>query len=427
VTRPGDIGDLDPASATAIGVAAAPTQVLLVEDDPGDALLVKEMLADAAMPFELTWARSLREAEERSTIDFSCVLLDLGLPDAQGLSGLERVLELARRSAVVVLTGFADEHRGIQAVAAGAQDYLVKSEVDSRLLSRSIRYAVERRRADESLRRLYQAEVLAAENARLERGLLPSPLVSDTRIRIATRYRPGRAQALLGGDFYDVVQTPDGALHAIIGDISGHGPDEAALGVCLRIAWRSIVLAGIAPDRVLAAVEALMVSERASPEIFATACMLTIDPDRRSAAVRMAGHPPPLLLTSAPRSVPESPAGPALGILPGNPTPAVHLPLGPRWRLMLYTDGLIEGRIGVGSARLGVPGLIDLVRRGGEIGAGLLDMLLEAAEDMNGGPLADDVAIMLLTHEPGEQAVRGQPPTGAARVPSSRTARAGGG
>ncbi len=402
---------------------AAPTRVLLVEDDPGDAVLVEEMLADAPTSIELVWARTLREAEQHRASDFSCVLLDLGLPDAQGLSGLDRVLRLAKRSAVVVLTGFADEHRGVQAVAAGAQDYLVKSEVDGRLLSRSIRYAIERRRAEESLRRLYEAEVLAAENARLERGLLPSPLLTDQRITVATRYRPGRRRALLGGDFYDVVQTQDGALHAIIGDICGHGPDEAALGVCLRIAWRSIVLAGIAPDRVLAAVEDLMVSERASEEIFATACMLTIDPDRRSAAVRMAGHPAPLLLRPTPRSVPDRPTGPALGILPGQPTPAVHVPLPPGWQLMLYTDGLIEGRVDGGGDRLGVPGLAELAGRSTLGGAGLLDALISSAETLNGGPLADDVAIMLLAHEPEPLP---KPRAGARSAASAPTGQAAG-
>ena len=64
---------------------------------------------------------------------------------------------------------------------------------------------------------------------------------------MVARYRPGRANALLGGDFYDVVETPDGTVHAVIGDVCGHGAAEAAIGVCLRVAWRSLVLAGETP------------------------------------------------------------------------------------------------------------------------------------------------------------------------------------
>src|SRR5256885_1677325 len=66
----------------------------------------------------------------------------------------------------------------------------------------------------------------AAENARLERGLLPRPEVMDPRVVVTPRYRPGR-EAVLGGDFYDVVETPDGSLYLLIGDVAGHGPDEA--------------------------------------------------------------------------------------------------------------------------------------------------------------------------------------------------------
>jgi hypothetical protein len=132
--------------------------------------------------------------------------------------------------AVLVLTGLADEDRGSAAVGAGAQDYLVKGQVDGHLLTRAIRYAVERRRAEAELRRLYAAELQAAENARLERGLLPQPHVTDPRLAVLARYRPG-GDALLDGDFYDVVETADGTLHMLVGDVCGHGPDGERLGV----------------------------------------------------------------------------------------------------------------------------------------------------------------------------------------------------
>ena len=103
------------------------------------------------------------------------------------------MLELSPNIAVLVLTGLDDEHRGTEAVAVGAQDYLVKGSIDGQLLTRAIRYAVERKRADESVRRLYASEARAAENARLERGLLPQPLVRNDWFRVGpARYRPGR-------------------------------------------------------------------------------------------------------------------------------------------------------------------------------------------------------------------------------------------
>ena len=222
--------------------APGPTPVLLIEDDDADALLVEELLLDVAAAVTLSRARSMTEARPLLA-SVTCVLLDLGLPDAQGLQGVRWLTEHVPRVAVVVLTGLADEHLGAEAVRAGAQDYLVKGQVDGALLNRVIRYAVERRRSEEIQRQLREAQIYARENSRLERGLLPSPLLADPRLTVATQYRPGGGQMLLGGDFYDLVEGADGWVHAVVGDVCGRGPEEAALGVCLRVAWRTMVLA----------------------------------------------------------------------------------------------------------------------------------------------------------------------------------------
>ena len=149
-----------------------------------------ELLIDSASDIDLERVRTSREAEARAARDFRCVLLDLGLPDAQGLDALHQVLDVAPNLAVLVLTGLSDEFRGIESLSSGAQDYLVKGNIDGEVLHRAIRYAVERKRADESMRRLYASEARAAENSRLERGLLPLPLVSDTGVQVVARYTP---------------------------------------------------------------------------------------------------------------------------------------------------------------------------------------------------------------------------------------------
>ena len=112
---------------------------------------------------------------------------------------------------MVLLTGEASEHLGEQAVRAGAQDYLVKGEVTGRMLNRVIRYAVERRHAAEVQQALHAAQIHSQENARLERGLLPKPLLADRRLSVYARCVPGGKQHLLGGDFYDVVESSDGS------------------------------------------------------------------------------------------------------------------------------------------------------------------------------------------------------------------------
>jgi serine phosphatase RsbU (regulator of sigma subunit) len=377
-------------------------RVLLVEDDDGDALLVEDLLELAGAPVDLRRASRLGDALRGDARSADCVLLDLDLPDSSGLEGLLELRESAEAPAILVLTGLDDTLRGIEAVGAGAQDYLIKGKVDGEVLWRAIRYAVERRRAERAQSQLQAASLYAQENARLERGLLPTPLVSDPRVALAAHYRPGRRRALLGGDFYDAVQDRDGVVHAIIGDVSGHGPDEAALGVLLRIAWRTLVLAGTPHDTLLSTLQEVLVVERHNRSVFTTLCMASIAADRRSAALRVAGHPLPVVLdgVSATPVEPEH-GGPPLGVIDDATWVAREIPLPPGFGLMLYTDGLVEGRIGAGHARLGESGLVEMageaLREHGARPGALVRALVERAEALNGGALLDDVAVLLIS------------------------------
>lgn len=377
-------------------------RVLLVEDDEGDAFLVSELLAEADAAVDLVVAASLTEAR-RHIAGVDCVLLDLGLPDAQGLDGLRQVLEMPGSAAVCVLTGRSDEHLGIGAVAKGAQDYLVKGQVDGILLTRALRYAVERKRADENTRRLREIELRQAESARLERGLLPQPLMETDEVAVNTFYRPGRHAALIGGDFYDVVQTRPDRIDLIVGDVCGHGVDEAALGVELRVAWRALVLAGVPDDEVLPALEQVLISERRLREIFASVAAVRLDLADNRATVRLAGHPPPLLLAGGRATAVAAPPGLLLGIRPRRPVAYDIQFTTDDWSLLMYTDGLIEGRTGVGDERLDVPGLSGLLAEPASHVAlpELPAWLVGRAEAINGGPLADDVAMLLVSRGGG--------------------------
>ncbi|WP_442809462.1 PP2C family protein-serine/threonine phosphatase [Streptomyces sp. NBC_01335] len=377
--------------------------VLLIEDDAGDALLVEEMVADSGVAIDLSWARTLAEALDALDRDTpQCVLLDLHLPDSQGLGALETILSRSPDTAVVVLTGLAQEDSGLAAVSGGAQDYLIKGRLDAELFVRAIRYAIQRKRAERAAADLRESRMLAAENSRVERGLLPTPLLLDDTAQVCSRYRPGRAQTLLGGDFYDVVQTPDGTTHAVVGDVSGHGPDEAALGVCLRVAWRSFVLSGARGQRLLDLLEQMLVAERSGPEIFATLTTLSRAVGTPHVEVMRAGHPGLLVRPpDGPVRLEEVPGGPVLGLLPGRahwPVTVLEAPRGTR--LALFTDGLIEGRTGKGYERLGEEGLVEIAREYAHHlpADDFVDAVIQRCEDLaaDSGGLADDVAVLHL-------------------------------
>src|SRR6478672_7750580 len=380
-------------------------RLLLVEDDEGDAFLVSELLRAEDPSIVVRHVRSLGEAVQALASDPpDCVLLDLGLPDASGLDALERLRAVHPGVAQLVLTGDRDVQRGVDAVAAGAQDYLIKGNVDGEDLRRAVLYAVERRQADDVRGRLQAAEMLAEEAMRLERGLLPVPVLYDAGLGVGTGYRPGRERTLLGGDFYDAVEMPDGSVHLVIGDVAGHGPDEAALGVCLRVAWRTLTLAGAAPEAVLPTLQRVLVHERVAEEIFATVLTVIVAPDRSSATLRSAGHPPPVLLgDAAPRAL-EGRSGLPLGVFDDAAWPARTVALPPTWGLLLSTDGLIEGRAGPDTrARLLIEGLIGLLEapevdsQWGNDPDGFVAGLIDEVMRRNGGVPLDDVAALLLT------------------------------
>lgn len=138
-------------------------QILMVEDNPGDADLVNEMLSEAAESgYDIKNAGSLADARTfLKTGSFDVVLLDLGLPDSQGLDTLRGILADASFSPVIVMTGLDDEHTGTLTVQEGAQDYLVKGKFDGPSLMREIRYAIERKRVENELINARKWETIA--------------------------------------------------------------------------------------------------------------------------------------------------------------------------------------------------------------------------------------------------------------------------
>ncbi|WP_017316186.1 hybrid sensor histidine kinase/response regulator [Mastigocladopsis repens] len=183
-------------------------KVLLVEDNPGDVRLLQEFLWDvSSVQFYLKQAQQLDEAlrfleQER----FDVILLDLLLPDSQGLDTFIKIHHRASAIPIIVLTGFDDETLATKAMQEGAQDYLVKGQVNGDLLVRSMRYAIERQRTEEALRQSEERFRVALKN---------SPIVvfnQDKELRYTWVYNPAfglTAEEMLGKRDSDLIGAED--------------------------------------------------------------------------------------------------------------------------------------------------------------------------------------------------------------------------
>jgi DNA-binding response OmpR family regulator len=149
--------------------------ILLVEDNPGDARLVREMLQDAhRLRHEVAHVKTISQAREYllGTVPH-VVLLDLTLPDGQGLKSASQLIEAFPAVPFIILTGLDDETIGLESVRRGAQDYLVKGHIDGKLIVRVILYAIERKQSALEREKLIRDLQDLISQVKTLRGLLP--------------------------------------------------------------------------------------------------------------------------------------------------------------------------------------------------------------------------------------------------------------
>jgi serine phosphatase RsbU (regulator of sigma subunit) len=250
---------------------------------------------------------------------------------------------------------------------------------------------------------------VAALYRRFQASLSPAVTVETPRIKVATFYRPGEGRMLLGGDFIDAVTRPNGSVAAVIGDVTGHGPDAAALGASLRAAWRALALRGASLQANMKTLNSLTLDESDRAEegelglgLLATVCAVEIDAAGRRARFVNAGHPMPLLLGAEVVSLVHTP-GMMLGVEQDGDWATHEVTLPEAWGLLLYSDGIVEARLNPGTrARLGLDGLraavADLWRRQ-TVTAADLERLVEGVQAGGQHVLEDDVTLLLLSHD----------------------------
>lgn len=195
--------------------------VLLIEDNPAEARLVRELIADIQTAMQVQWADHLEGGLahlSRGGID--CVLLDLSLPDAHELEGLDRLLGGWPSIPIVVLTGLEDDHTAVQAVHRGAQDYLFKGSATSDTLGRAVGYAIERQRLLEELRKALALRdwVLALTAHDLKSPLAAIHLYAESLQTQAAARPPADGLRLAEG--LEKIQAAVALMGSVVGDLS---------------------------------------------------------------------------------------------------------------------------------------------------------------------------------------------------------------
>jgi PAS domain S-box-containing protein len=244
----------------------------------------------------------------------------------------------------------------------------------------------ERKTMEGRLLEVYAREHRIAET--LQRSLLPERLPPIEGVALAARYLPGARGAAIGGDWYDVLERPDGRVALVVGDVAGHGLRAAASMGQLRNAFRAYGMVEASPAEVVARINRLVMS--GVEQVMATVLYLVLDRESGEVAWSAAGHPPPLVIDrdgarylEGGRSVPIGAADPAVfreatAILP------------PGASLLLYTDGLVERRDTPLEERL--TELADAASTGGEELGELCEHVIAAV--LGDADPGDDVALL---------------------------------
>ena len=251
------------------------------------------------------------------------------------------------------------------------------------------------RRGDELRRSLLDA---------LRQGLVS--LVQDPKmgpVVIVSRYVPAEAAQMLAGDFYGEIQQPSGQVAVMVGDVAGHGPSAAAIATRLRASWRGLASAEVSAPETIRILNEMLIAEHnrhSTPVTFATLCLVSFDAQLATASVLLAGHPPPILVAPGVARECVVAPHPPIGVLGSSEwhSHEVELP-NPPWTLILYTDGLVEGRSSPAGPRpLGTDRLIEILSSyPAPITEADADAILARVEQVNGGALPDDVVFLAVS------------------------------
>jgi sigma-B regulation protein RsbU (phosphoserine phosphatase) len=374
------------------------SRILLVEDDPDDVWLLRNLLGDRwDGPFELIHVELLEDALrclETGRIDV--ILLDLSLPDSHGVETFLRIYAQAPELPIVILTGLDDQGLALRCVQAGAEDYLVKGQVDDELLVRSLRYAMERSRRRQAEQQLQtQTEEFRAARE-IQQKLFPSTAPKVPGFDLAGALYPASATA---GDYFDYIPMMDGCWGIVLGDVSGHGMGPALVMAEVRASLRSLAQMTSDLSEILTRTNRLLSAERHELH-FVTLTLARLDPQTRRLRYASAGQRAFLLDADGNWSLLES-TSPPLGIDPELIVPCTEDILLPAGTIVaFFTDGLTEAE-SPQQGRFGAERALQLIHQHRHRPAQKIIELLyqQLSQFIAPNPQPDDITIVLLKGE----------------------------
>jgi len=397
--------------------SASAIKALLIEDNPGDARLIEIMIGeDGSDLFEVIHADRLDSGLQKlGEGGIGIVLCDLSLPDSHGLETFAQLHAKAPSVPIIVLSGLNDTTLAVQAVHEGAQDYLVKGQVDSQLLVRSMRYAIERMRMSEQL--AHYAQELRTKNAQLEADFnmareiqeifLPhqyptfphSVSPEESAIRFCHRYLPAAA---VGGDFFDIFAITDTTAGVFICDVMGHGMRAALVTAIMRGLLEELMPVAADAGKFLTEINRSLqtILKRTREPFLATAFYAVADVASGEVRFSNAGHPSPFLIkrnkgTVEPLKLVDPRHGPAMGLFDKAIYPTCRSPIAVNDLLLLFTDGLYEVE-GPRQEEYGQQRLLDAVRSRSSLECEpLFDALIADVQQFSGNhTFEDDVCLV---------------------------------
>ncbi len=370
-------------------------RILLVEDDPDDVWVVRNLLSDRwDGPYDLIHVELLSAALELcARRRFDVILLDLALPDSQGLETFFAVHAQVDDMPLVILSGYSDESAAMKAVQAGAQDYLVKGQVDDHGLVRSIRYAIERSRRHRAERAMRDTSEEFRAAGEIQQRLYPAEPPALPGFDIAGALFPAKATA---GDYFDYIPMADGSWAFVVGDVSSHGMGPALLMSETRACLRTLAQSSSDPGEILTRTNRVLAADTGDFH-FVTLAMTRIEPDRRTMRYASAGQRGYLFHADGQVSILDSTSLP-LGVRADTVVPCgPERTLAPAELLTFFTDGVIEAE-SPGKVRFGYPRALELIRSERDRPArDIIDALRRELLDFcRGTPQRDDMTIVIV-------------------------------